>query len=181
MKKDKLKDGTEVHYYSFWDSEKYIIFLSLAAALLSGFFYSSALELLIGEFIGAFILLNFGRSFLRTMRIIQEKIINTSISYICPKCDNKVWYTVPQIRMTCPNCKEEVGFDDNKVYKITKENEKYFNTEQEKTNILLEKQLNDNADKSNLAQIKELKELLDMGAITQEEYDKKKKELLDRS
>ena len=80
--------------------------------------------------------------------------------------------------MTCPNCKEEVGFDYNKVYKITKENEKYFKTEQEKTNILLEKQLNDNADKSNLAQIKELKELLDMGAISQEEYDKKKKELL---
>lgn len=32
--------------------------------------------------------------------------------------------------------------------------------------------------KSDLSKIKELKELLDMGAITQEEYDKKKKELL---
>lgn len=31
---------------------------------------------------------------------------------------------------------------------------------------------------NNLSQIKELKELLDMGAITQEEFDKKKKELL---
>ena len=31
---------------------------------------------------------------------------------------------------------------------------------------------------SNLSQIKELKELLDMGAITQEEFDAKKKELL---
>lgn len=178
MKKDKLKDGTEVHYYSFWDSEKYIIFLSLVATLLSTILHNIPSQLIIGEFIGALILFHFGRSFLRAMRIIQEKFINTSISYICPKCDNKVWYTVPQIRMTCPNCKEEVGFDYNKVYKITKENEKYFKTEQEKTNILLEKQLNDNADKSNLAQIKELKELLDMGAISQEEYDKKKKELL---
>lgn len=35
--------------------------------------------------------------------------------------------------------------------------------------------------KSNLNEIKELKELLDMQAITEEEYDKKKKELLDRS
>lgn len=32
--------------------------------------------------------------------------------------------------------------------------------------------------KGNLSEIKELKELLDMGAITQEEFDKKKKELL---
>ena len=31
---------------------------------------------------------------------------------------------------------------------------------------------------NNLSQIKELKELLDIGAITQEEYDAKKKELL---
>ena len=32
--------------------------------------------------------------------------------------------------------------------------------------------------KSNLNEIKELKELLDMGAITQEEFNEKKKELL---
>ena len=178
MKKEKLKNGTEVHYYSFWDSEKYIILLSSIVTLLSTILNNIPFPLIIGEFIGVIILFHFVRSILRTMRIIKEKFINTSISYICPKCDNKVWYTVPQIRMTCPNCKEEVGFDDNKVYKITKENEKYFKTEQEKTNTLLEKQLNNNVDKSNLAKIKELKALLDMDAITQEEYDKKKKELL---
>ena len=178
MKKEKLKNGTEVHYYSFWDSEKYIILLSSIVTLLSTILNNIPFPLIIGEFIGVIILFHFVRSILRTMRIIQEKFINTSISYICPKCDNKVWYTVPQIRMTCPNWKEEVGFDDNKVYKITKENEKYFKTEQEKTNTLLEKQLNNNVDKSNLAKIKELKALLDMDAITQEEYDKKKKELL---
>ena len=50
----------------------------------------------------------------------------------------------------------------------------------ERTNELLEKQLNYNTtlNKSNMKRIKKLKELLDMGAITQEEYDAKKKELL---
>ena len=32
--------------------------------------------------------------------------------------------------------------------------------------------------KNSLSEIKELKELLDMGAITQQEFDEKKKELL---
>lgn len=42
--------------------------------------------------------------------------------------------------------------------------------------VSLEKQKQ--SETNNLSQIKELKELLDMGAITQEEFDKKKKELL---
>ena len=47
----------------------------------------------------------------------------------------------------------------------------------ERTNELLEKQLNYNTTlyKLNMEQIKELKELLDIGAITQEEFDEKKK------
>lgn len=47
----------------------------------------------------------------------------------------------------------------------------------ERTNELLEKQLNYNTtlNKLNMEQIKELKELLDIGAITQEEFDEKKK------
>lgn len=176
MKKSNLNGGIEVHYYNLWDSEKYILFLSLVIALISSIIHNMQFYLMFGEFIGAFILLNFGRAFLRGMGIIQQKLINSTISYICPKCDNRVWYTNPKVKMICPKCKEEVGFNDNKVYKITKDNESSFITEQEKTNILLKNQLSNNS--SNLAQIKELKELLDMGAITQDEYDKKKKELL---
>lgn len=50
----------------------------------------------------------------------------------------------------------------------------------ERTNELLEKQLNYNTTlkKSNMERIKELKKLLDMGMIPQEEYDAKKKDLL---
>lgn len=44
--------------------------------------------------------------------------------------------------------------------------------------VLKNGQNNNSAGSSNLDEIKKLKELLDMGAITQDEYDKKKKELL---
>ncbi|WP_368189005.1 SHOCT domain-containing protein [Blautia sp. 1033sp1_1033st1_G9_1033SCRN_220408] len=52
-----------------------------------------------------------------------------------------------------------------------------YNSSREKTNTSFKEEKNENVN-DNLEVIKKLKELLDMGAITQEEFDKKKKELL---
>lgn len=114
--------------------------------------------------------------FLMFLGIVPVREKNLSFKCECPHCHQMAWYYMPALRLICPSCKEEFGFKDDMVYKITDKNKHFFQSEQEKTNGLL-KELKDK-DKSNLEQLKELKELLDMDAITQEEYDRKKKELL---
>ena len=105
---------------------------------------------------------------------------NTAIKGNCPYC--KVFVTtdasVNGMRLRCHSCKKEFGFYDMKFYKITDENKSFFQTHQEKTNELLKQQLEKENGSSNLEELKKLKELLDMDAITQEEYDEKKKKLL---
>lgn len=83
----------------------------------------------------------------------------------CPHCNQYIWidasvYTEGS-KFNCPLC--------GKALKLSNQ---HFCTINEKTSHELSKS------KSNLEQIKELKELLDMGAITQTEYDTKKAELL---
>lgn len=110
---------------------------------------------------------------------------NSAIKGTCPYCNANVSYNISfdGMKCECPVCKKTFGYYKMNFYKIDDENKSYFQTESERTNDLLEKQLKDSSipNKSNIEQIKELKELLDMNAITQEEFDKKKKELLDRS
>ena len=108
----------------------------------------------------------------------NNKVIGLSITFKCVHCNKDLTANIPSQRMTCIYCKKDNGYFDGKVYKITKENEECFQTDEEKTVKLLKKQDNEANNKSNLEQLKELKELLDMDAITQEEYDKKKTELL---
>ena len=93
MKKDKLKDGTEVHYYSFWDSEKYIIFLSLVATLLSTILHNIPSQLIIGEFIGAFV----GKDIMLPLATFSwKKIKNILTLYDGKKDDLYVTLTAPK-------------------------------------------------------------------------------------
>ena len=110
---------------------------------------------------------------------IGSRSSNSAIKGNCPYCNVFVTsdVSVNGMKLQCHSCKKTFGYYDMKLYKITDENKSYFQTQQEKTNELLKQQL-EQKDKSNLEQLKELKELLDMNAITQEEYDNKKKELL---
>ena len=105
---------------------------------------------------------------------------NTAIKGNCPYCNTFVTsdFSGNGMRLRCHSCKKEFGFYDMKFYKITDENKSYFQTQQEKTNELLKQQLEKENGSSNLEELKKLKELLDINAITQEEYDKKKQELL---
>ena len=64
------------------------------------------------------------------------------------------------------------GWDRKKVNSAAREIKEYIDEYMSKLN-------KNNNPKSNLDEIKKLKELLDMGAINQEEFDKKKKELLE--
>lgn len=104
---------------------------------------------------------------------------NSAIKGNCPYCNTFVTsgVSVDGMKLQCHSCKKTFGYYDMKFYKITDENKSYFQTQQEKTNELLKQQL-EQKDKSNLEQLKELKELLDMNAITKEEFEQKKKELL---
>lgn len=61
----------------------------------------------------------------------------------------------------------------NSSFEEIKKYIEYFNSNQNGNTTIVQNV------KSPVEQVKELKELLDMGAISQEEFDKKKKELLD--
>lgn len=61
--------------------------------------------------------------------------------------------------------------NENKIAQFIKEYIENYNLRQNQPQQIIKKD-------SNLDEIKKLKELLDMGAISQEEFDKKKKELL---
>ena len=127
-----------------------------------------------GLVMGIIVLLLFGLPL-----VIGTMSNNSAIKGNCPYCNVFVTsdVSVNGMRLQCHSCKKTFGYYDMKFYKITDENKSFFQSQQEKTNELLKQQL-EQKDKSNLEQLKELKELLDMDAITQDEYDKKKKELL---
>lgn len=180
-KKTDLKDGIKVHYYGLWDSMKGVIFTSLVLSFIIGMStgnFGVAIVFWVPLLIPVWIV----KVMLQAFGIISVKEKGVSIKYDCPYCSQKSWSFLPSLRIKCPSCKKEIGFNDGKVYKITKDNEDYFKLDEEKTNENINKLVDKDSSKprSNLSEIKELKELLDMGAITQEEYDTKKKEILNK-
>lgn len=181
-KKSKLVDGNKVRFHTAWDSFKAIL---IASAIVS-----FVISLIAGNF-GLFIVLVpvlllpvwickvvFGALF-----NIPLKEIGYTMYFDCPYCNQRNCSLIPSIRIRCANCKEEIGYKDSYVYEITEDNKEEFMTEQEKTTAELKKQNSkvDSSSKSNLSELKELKELLDMEAISQEEYNKKKKEILNKN
>ena len=168
--------GNSVHVYNGWDLFKPTLIIDIILCLFFAIIIGD-LGLAIVGILPMFLIAWIIKTILVSMNILPLRESGLSISYSCPYCNNKVSCFMPSKRMKCPSCKEEIGFDGERVYKITKDNEDKFKTEQEKTNSLLEKQFNKQQN-SYLEELKQLKELLDVGAITQEEYNKKKKELL---
>lgn len=176
-KENEIGTGSPIHVYSSMEAFLWLfipasivaIFTSLAS---SNFFLSFIIE----AFAGTLLLLFFKLMF-RLIGIIPDKIPDASFSCNCPYCNANVWFKVPNLRNKCPNCKEEIGLNDGMVYKIDENNSNYFKTENEKTNDLLENQVIKTSN-TNLDELKKLKELLDIGAITKEEFEKKKSELL---
>lgn len=98
----------------------------------------------------------------------------------CPYCNETVVSNcfVDGSKVKCWSCGKMIGCYDKKLYKITDKNKKHFLTTDEKNEEILKNAINSNNDSNKLKQLKELKELLDMDAITKEEYEEKKKELL---
>lgn len=175
-KREILKDnGTPVHKITFFDVYGVVIVIALIVGIFIAVKTNS---------IGWGIILSI--PVMMVLMIIRgiisastdNKVIGLSITFKCVHCNKDLTAGIPSQRMTCIYCKKDNGYFDGKVYKITKENEECFQTDEEKTVRLLKKQDTETNNKSNLEQLKELKELLDMDAITQEEYEKKKKELL---
>lgn len=178
-----LKGGSSVHHHTYWDSFQWRLYATLIITILIAIIHGNAgvvvyviVPVLILVFTMYFILTNIGILPYRT---------ELSIKFNCPHCNNSMWVEFPEQQMICPYCKKTIGYYRDKIYMVTKENEHYFQNELQKTNALLQKQFASNNKvasndtfANNISQIKELKELLDMGAITQEEFDEKKKELL---
>ena len=175
-KREILKDnGMPVHKITFIDMYGVVIVIALIVGIFIAVKTNSIGWGLILS-IPVMITLMFIRGIINATT--NNKVIGLSIAFKCVHCNKDLTASIPSQRMTCIYCKKDNGYFDGKVYKITKENEECFQTDEEKTVRLLKKQDNEANNKSNLEQLKELKELLDMDAITQEEYEKKKKELL---
>lgn len=178
-----LKGGSSVHHHTYWDSFQWRLYATLIITILIAIIHGNAgvvvyviVPVSILVFTMYFILTNIGILPYRT---------ELSIKFNCPHCNNSMWVEFPEQQMICPYCKKAIGYYRDKIYMVTKENEHYFQNELQKTNALLQKQIANNNKvasndtfANNISQIKELKELLDMGAITKEEFEEKKKELL---
>lgn len=180
---ETLKGGSSVHHHTFWDSFQWGLYATLIITILIAIIHGDAVAVV--YFIGPVSILVFSVYFFLTAIDILPTRTKWAIKFNCPHCNNSMWAEFPEQQMICPYCKKTIGYYRDKVYKVTKENEHYFQNELQKTNALLQKQFASNnkvasndTSANNLSQIKELKELLDTGAISQEEYDAKKKELL---
>ncbi len=180
---ETLKGGSSVHHHTFWDSFQWGLYATLIITILIAIIYGNA-GVVVYVIVPVSILVFSVYFFLTAIDILPTRT-KWAIKFNCPHCNNSMWAEFPEQQMICPYCKKTIGYYRDKIYMVTKENEHYFQSELQKTNALLQKQFASNnkvasndTSVNNFSQIKELKELLDIGAITQEEYDAKKKELL---
>lgn len=180
---ETLKGGSSVHHHTYWDSFQWRLYATLIITILIAIIHGNA-GVVVYVIVPVSILV-FTIYFILTAIGILPNRTELSIKFNCPHCNNSMWVEFPEQQMICPYCKKTIGYYRDKIYMVTKENEHYFQNELQKTNALLQKQFTSNNKvasndtfANNISQIKELKELLDMGAISQEEFDEKKKELL---
>ena len=180
---ETLKGGSSVHHHTFWDSFQWRLYATLIITILIAIIYGNA-GVVVYVIVPVSILVFSVYFFLTAIDILPTRT-KWAIKFNCPHCNNSMWAEFPEQQMICPYCKKTIGYYRDKIYMVTKENEHYFQSELQKTNALLQKQFASNnkvasndTSVNNFSQIKELKELLDMGAISQEEFEEKKKELL---
>ena len=138
------------------------------------------LSLLLSPLIGFIVLLIKGK-------ITKDEVLdNTSHIFYCPKCSS-VYSGTSEGSTSCPDCKIPMNettviadqwhsFDSQKKAEMKK---MFAEGKYMRNGTILGSQIEHFSSSDNNAdQIKKYKELLDMGAITQEEYDGKKKQLL---
>lgn len=101
----------------------------------------------------------------------------------CPNCKATIGLLIPSAdeangKMKCPNCNKELGIKHGYAYIINTENEFLFKDNKDTTTTKEEQPKDDTNNLSKYEELKKLKELLDKNIITQEEFDRKKEELL---
>ena len=174
--KKELKDGNPIHIFN--GNDLFLEILKIDAILTFFFVILSKTTNFTVIILGC--ILNIIPSLLVYVIILtvqpeaKRKYKNISYTCVCPYCGANILSTVYYKRTKCCNCNEEFGLYENKVYKITKQNAKYLESDTDK----IIEAIKEKKEKSNFQEIKELKELLDIGAITEQEFEEKKKELL---
>ena len=101
----------------------------------------------------------------------------------CPNCKATIGLLIPSAdeangKMKCPNCNKELGIKHGYAYIINTENEFLFKDNKDTTTTKEEQPKDDTNNLSKYEELEKLKELLDKNIITQEEFDRKKEELL---
>ena len=101
----------------------------------------------------------------------------------CPNCKATIGLLISSAdeangKMKCPNCNKEIGIKHGYAYIITTENEFLFKDNKDTTTTKEEQPKDDTNNLSKYEELEKLKELLDKHIITQEEFDRKKEELL---
>lgn len=101
----------------------------------------------------------------------------------CPNCKATIGLLISSAdeangKMKCPNCNKELGIKHGYAYIITTENEFLFKDNKDTTTTKEEQPKDDTNNLSKYEELEKLKELLDKNIITQEEFDRKKEELL---
>ena len=102
--------------------------------------------------------------------LLQHKIGNMKVSFL----ENEVSI------MTCGGCGNNIGIKYNHMYKVTPQNEYQFTNSKDKDKNKKVKQQNndDKIEGTDFEKLEKLKELLDKNIITEEEFNRKKEELL---
>lgn len=182
IKLQKDQNGTRVKTISFGEIyKKRLIFWTIVGIVITFLdranngFYNTGIFGVIGDMFFWGMIIGVPISLVSTFMHQDYKSFNRPIKVKCPYCHYEFKFAndfgEKPSSGTCINCEKKLFIKDHFVYKYTDEMEKYFLSFNQKKD-----KKHNNLDKYD--ELERLKELLDKDVITQEEFDKKKQELL---
>ena len=186
IKLQKTQEGTKVETTTFGNlyKKRFRFWVILGAIITfldraNNGFYNTGMFGVIGDMIIWGLLIGIPASLISTFFHRDFDKTSRPVKFKCPYCqtENNLSFDYgarPQ-RIFCGNCSKKIFIKDYYAYKYTDDMDKYFYSSYQNNNLNKEPE-NRNLDK--YEELEKLKELLDKNIITQEEFDRKKEELL---
>ena len=186
IKLQKTQEGTKVETTTFGNlyKKRFRFWVILGAIITfldraNNGFYNTGMFGVIGDMIIWGLLIGIPASLISTFFHRDFDKTSRPVKFKCPYCqtENNLSFDYgarPQ-RIFCGNCSKKIFIKDYYAYKYTDDMDKYFYSSYQNNNLNKESE-NRNLDK--YEELEKLKELLDKNIITQEEFDRKKEELL---